>query len=125
MAMRRRWRWLAAGGALLAPALVLGISCTSGLGEQDCLLLAEAVGTVEKETCGLGDAGFTQGYSDTVNLVANGNCAHITSVRDQDELVECIFCLLNASCYDAGALCSGSGLDAAVLPDACANQLQL
>ena len=93
------------------------------LGEQDCILLATTLGTVRQVACDGGDAGFVEAYSDTVNLAANGNCANITSIRDQDDLTACVACLLDASCYDAAAFCANPG--AATLPGACVEQLQL
>jgi hypothetical protein len=118
---RRRW---VAGGLLAVQGAVLAVSCSAGIGEQDCLQLADALGNVEKDRCGGGNAGYTTVYQATINGAANGNCANITSVRDHVALVDaCTPCLLDADCYDAATFCTD--LDAAVLPAACLEQLQL
>jgi hypothetical protein len=122
MASSRRRRW-AAGGLLVIQGAALAASCSDDLGEQDCILLATTLGTVRQVACDGGDAGFVEAYSDTVDQAANGNCANITSIRDQDELTACVACLLDASCYDAAAFCADP--DAAALPGACVEQLQL
>jgi hypothetical protein len=83
------------------------------------------VGTVKQSTCGGGDAGFAEGYAETLKWVANGNCSNITAVNDQGTFEECLSCLVDPSCFDGGALCSGE-LDAgmrSMLPEACAFQL--
>jgi hypothetical protein len=123
MASKRRRRWWAAGGLIVIQAAALVASCSDDLGEQDCILLATTLGTVKQVACDGGDAGFVEAYTDTVNLAANGNCANITSIRDQDELTACVACLLDASCYDAAAFCADPG--AATLPAACVEELQL
>jgi hypothetical protein len=122
MASTRRRRW-AVGGLLLIQGTALAASCSEDLGDQDCILLATTLGRVRQVACDGGDAGFVEAYTDTVNLAANGNCANITSIRDQDELTACVACLLDASCYDATAFCADPG--AATLPGACVEQLQL
>jgi hypothetical protein len=123
MASRGRWRGGLLCGALVVQGAALAASCTT-LGESDCVLLANTLGTVEASRCGGGDAGFVKGYDLVQDIAANGNCGNITAVRDQDQLMQCVACLLDASCYDAGALCSG-GFDAAGFPATCDDQLQL
>jgi hypothetical protein len=124
MRITRRQRWWAAGVLLLAQGAALAVSCSLTVGEQACFDLASALGAVQQYRCGGGDAGFQQGYQNTIDIAANGNCANITSVRDQDELTNaCIPCLLDASCGDTAALCAGPA-DAS-LPPACVGQLQL
>lgn len=123
MTITRRRRWVLAGGLLVGQLAVLVASCSQGLGESDCTLLATAIGKFEQDRCDGGDAGYLNGYMNTINYAANGNCANITSIRDQDDLTACVACLLDASCYDAAAFCADPG--AATLPGACAEQLQL
>jgi hypothetical protein len=119
----RRRRWLA-GGLLAVQGAAVVAACGPGIGEKDCNALADALGKVEGERCDGGDAGYGEARTGTIDWAANFNCANITSVRDHDALhVECIPCLLDASCYDVTAFCTDP--DAAVLPDACRDQLQL
>jgi hypothetical protein len=113
-----------AGGLLAVQGAAAAASCSTGIGEADCKLLADAMGQVEQLRCDGGDAGYTKAYNDTVQAAANFNCANITSVRDDDALkTECIPCLLDASCYDVTAFCADP--NDASLPAACQNQLQL
>ena len=125
MTSTRRRRWWVAGGVLAVQAVGLAASCSTPLGEQDCMRLADAVGAVKQYTCDGGDAGFAEGYAETLKWVANGNCSNITSVNDQGAFEECLSCLADASCYDGGGLCGGE-LDAgtrSMLPEGCAYQL--
>jgi hypothetical protein len=123
MTRRTRRRWVV-GGILAIQGAVLAISCSEGIGEQDCLQLADALGQVERSRCGGGDAGYKAAYGDTIDWAANFNCDNITSVRDHVALVDaCIPCLLDASCYDAAAFCADP--DASSLPATCQDQLQL
>jgi hypothetical protein len=123
MANGMRRRWWAVGGLLVVQGAALVASCSTNVGESDCLLLATTLGTVEQERCDGGDAGFMTAYRDTITYAANGNCVNITSVRDQDELEACVACLRDTSCYDAAAFCDDP--DAATLPETCVGQLQL
>jgi hypothetical protein len=124
MTRTKRRRWWLAGGLLVIPGVVVAASCSQGLGYDDCLLLARTLGEVAETRCDGGDAGYTRVYNQTINVAANYNCANITSVRDDDALRnECIPCLLDAGCYDVTVFCAES--DAATLPDACLDQLQL
>ena len=117
---RRRWRW-AAGGLLVMQGAALAASCALGVGELDCDALVSALGKVQSRCVGA-DAGSLGQL--VLDHAANYNCANVSSVRSDDDLLNaCIPCLLDASCYDAAALCAGD--PDASLPDACLEQLQL
>ena len=117
---RKRWRW-AMGSLLVVQGAALAASCAPGVGEEDCEMLVSALGVVQSRCVG-GDAGPLGQL--VIEHAANYNCANITSIRNDNDLVnECIPCLQDASCYDAAALCADD--PDASLPDACLEQLQL